>query len=82
MQEVESSPEQEALDRVTKALKVFEAAMDEGLDNKSLSSLDTYRKLVAEAARLRVVLRSQVKAEPLTKRLRIAAGQDFVPERD
>ena len=78
----ELSPEAEALARIEKAINKFNEAMDGDFDPKSLSALDTYRKLVAEAARLRVVLRSQVKAEPVTAKLRLVAGQDFNPIED
>lgn len=82
MSDEKLSPEAEALTRIEKAIKMFENAMDGEFDPKSLSALDTYRKLVAEAQRLRAVLASQVKAEPLTKRLRLVAGQDFNPTED
>lgn len=76
------SAEHEALSRIEKAIGVFEAAMAGEFAITSLSSLDTYRKLVAEASRLRVVVESKRRPEPVTRHLRIAAGQDFNPNQD
>lgn len=61
------SPEQEALDRIERAIKAYEEA------GYPVRQLDAYRKLVADAAKLRLAVQSQRLGKPISDAVRIMA---------
>jgi hypothetical protein len=77
------SPELEALERIESAIRVFEEFLRPGRNEpvpvSALSAMDTYRKLVKEAAALRAAVASQKAGEPVTKRLRVDAEEEIDP---